>query len=352
VGYVVQRRAAVVLMSHLGRPKGQVVEELRIRPVAERMSELLGKRVHPLDVTIGPQAEAATRQLEGGEVLLLENTRFLPGETSNDEETARHMARLGDLFVNDAFGTAHRAHASTVGVARFLAGCIGFLTQRELEMLGQVRDHARAPYVAILGGAKVSDKLSLVSRLLEQVDSLCVGGGIANTFLEAAGHNVGLSLVDREGLTAAREALATHSSVIQMPVDAVIEGPDDASGPQSVSVDSVPSDARIVDIGPRTIAAYTERLSAASTVFWNGPLGIFERPPFDVGTRAMAVCLAGLEDATVVVAGGDSAAAIRQLGLDQRVSWVSTGGGAALQFMAGQPLPALRALIPSGEKAS
>jgi phosphoglycerate kinase len=344
IRYLLEQGAAVILMSHLGRPKGQVRDELRMDPVARRLSELLGREVVKLDECIGPEVENAARALEPGQVLLLENLRFHPEEEGNDEGFAQKLASLADIYVNDAFGTAHRAHASTAGVPRYLPSVAGFLMERELEMLGKTLADPARPFVAILGGAKVSGKIGVIRSLLSKVDLLLLGGGMANTFLKALGHEVGASLVEDDSLEVARDILAEAGDRLLLPVDVVIADAfsEDANA-QTVSVEQVPIDWRILDIGPRTVALFEERLAPAATVVWNGPMGVFEFPRFAAGTIALATSLTRTQ-ATTIVGGGDSIAALRQAGLADKMTHVSTGGGASLEFLEGKVLPGVAAL--------
>jgi phosphoglycerate kinase len=344
IQYLLDQDAAVVLMSHLGRPKGEPKPELRMDPVAERLSELLGKPVTKLDDCVGVAVENAVNAMKPGDVILLENTRFKPGETKNDPMLADGLARLGDVYVNDAFGTAHRAHASTAGVAQHLPSVAGFLMEKELNYLGQTLADPERPFLAVLGGAKISDKIGFIQNLLSQVDSLLIGGGMANTFFKAEGLSVGDSLVEDEALDTARELLESAGDRLVLPVDCVIADRFEAEA-QVVPVDQVPDGWRILDIGPATVAHFSNRLAAANTVVWNGPMGVFEFPRFAEGTFAVARALAGLERATTIIGGGDSAAAVEQSGLADDMSHISTGGGASLEFLEGKELPGVAALM-------
>ena len=345
IRYLLDKGAAVILMSHLGRPKGKVVPELRLDPVAERLSELLGRPVKKLDDCVGPEVEAAVKAMKPGEVILLENTRFHPEERKNDPEFARKLASLADLFVNDAFGTAHRAHASTVGVARYLPAVAGFLMERELRFLGQALENPERPFVAILGGAKISDKIGVIRNLLSKVDALLIGGGMANTFFKAQGYEVGDSLVEEEAVDTAGALLEEAGGKLFLPVDVVIAREVAPDSPTRVmKVGDVPAGWRILDIGPETVEAFKEKLRGARTVVWNGPVGVFEVEPFAKGTFAIARALAELEGATVIVGGGDSAAAVEKAGVADRITHVSTGGGASLEFLEGKELPGIAAL--------
>lgn len=344
IKYLLGQRARVILCSHLGRPKGKVAEELRLDPVASRLSELLGREVAKVDDCIGPEVESAVEKLEPGEVLLLENTRFHPGEKANDPGFARQLAKLGELYVDDAFGAAHRAHASTEGVAHYLPAVAGLLMERELEVLGRVLKNPERPFVTVLGGAKISDKIGLLEHLLERADALLVGGGMANTLLNARGVQVGQSLVEEGSLEQAGRILEGSGGKLILPEDVIVaETLDAAANWRTVPVDNVPLGWRIVDIGPRTVELFQERLSAAKMVLWNGPLGIFELEPFAGGTLAIARTLAELDGVTVI-GGGDSAAAVNRAGVAERITHISTGGGAFLEFIGGKELPGVAAL--------
>ncbi len=345
IRYLIEHGAKVILMSHLGRPKGKVVPEMSLRPVAERLSELLGREVKFVPDCIGPEAEAAVAAMKPGDVILLENTRFHPEEKKNDPEFAKKLASLGDLFVNDAFGSAHRAHASTEGVAHYLPAVAGFLMEKELNVLGRLLEAPEHPFIAILGGAKISDKIGVIRNLLTRVDGLLIGGGMANTFLKAEGYEVGESLVEEDSVPLAKELLESAAGLIHLPVDAVVAdrfAPDADS--KVVGVDRVPPGWRILDIGPATVAHFANRLSGAKTVFWNGPMGVFEFPKFAEGTFAIARVLADLKDAVTIIGGGDSVAAVKESGLADRMTHISTGGGASLELLEGKTLPGVAAL--------
>jgi phosphoglycerate kinase len=316
-------------------------------PVARRLSELLGRPVKKLDDCVGVEVENAVRAMQPGDVILLENTRFKAGETKNDPLLAEGLARLGDVFVNDAFGAAHRAHSSTEGVAHHLPAVAGFLMEKELNYLGRALADPERPFLAILGGAKISDKIGVIRNLLLKVDSLLIGGGMANTFLKAQGLNVGDSLVEDEVLDTARELLDMAGDKLILPVDAVIADRFDADAQSRVvPVDQVPEGWRILDIGPASVAHFSNRLAAAKTVVWNGPMGVFEFPRFAQGTFAIARALSGLKGkATTIIGGGDSAAAVEQSGLADQMSHISTGGGASLEFLEGKELPGVTALM-------
>jgi phosphoglycerate kinase len=348
ISYLLEHGAAVVLMSHLGRPKNKVVDALRLAPVAERLAGLLGRPVKTVGVATGPEAEAAAQALKPGELLMLENTRFDPREEANDESMARELARLGDVYVNDAFGAAHRAHASTEGVARFLPAVSGLLLEKELVELGGLLEDPERPFVAILGGAKISDKISVITSLARLVDTLLIGGGMANTFFLAQGSKVGDSLVEQNAVEEVNKILffvQGTETELQLPVDVVIADAMDANANHKVIKvgDDVPDGWRILDIGPQTVANYSAEIKDAKTVFWNGPMGYFEAAPFAEGTRAIAQALAE-SGAKTVIGGGDSVAAVEQIGLADKIGHISTGGGASLELLEGQVLPGVAAL--------
>jgi phosphoglycerate kinase len=344
IEYLLDQGAAVILMSHLGRPKGQVREGLRMDPVARHLSELLGHDVAKADDCVGPEVEDVAAVLQPGHILLLENLRFHPEEEGNDPAFAQRLASLADVYVNDAFGAAHRAHASTTGVPDYLPAVSGFLMQRELEVLGNTLTDPVRPFVGILGGAKVSGKIGVIRNLLDKVDLLLLGGGMANTFLKAQGHEVGESLVEDESLATAREILERGRDKLVLPVDAVIADAFAADADaKTVRVDQVPPDWRILDIGPQTLSIFREKLAPAKTVVWNGPMGVFEFPRFSTGTVALARILAETA-ANTIVGGGDSVAALQEAGLVDKMSHVSTGGGASLEFLEGKSLPGVAAL--------
>ena len=338
--------SAVILMSHLGRPKGGPAPEFSMKPASRRLSELLKRPVTQLDDCVGPDVEKAVAAASPDAVIMLENTRFHPVEEKNDLELAQGMAKLADIYVNDAFGSAHRAHSSTEGVARYLPAVAGFLMEKEINTLGKALASPERPFVAIMGGAKISDKIAVVKNLLGKVDALLIGGGMANTFFKAQGHNVADSLVEDEALDTARQLLKESGDKLVLPVDCVVADRFDA-GAQSkvVPVNEVPAGWRILDIGPATVAHFGNRLQGAKTVVWNGPMGVFEFPRFAKGTFAIARVLAGLKGATTIVGGGDSAAAAEKSGLADKFSHISTGGGASLEFLEGRVLPGVAALL-------
>ncbi|MBE2240276.1 MAG: phosphoglycerate kinase [Caldilineaceae bacterium] len=345
IQYLLDHGAAVILMSHLGRPKDGPDPKYSMKVTADHLATLISARVKFVGQTTGAEAEAAAAALQPGEVLVLENTRFDKRETKNDAGMAAALAKLGDVYVNDAFGSAHRAHASTEGVARHLPAVAGFLMEKELAFLGNALENPERPFVAILGGAKISDKIGVISNLLTKVDAILIGGGMANTFLAAQGMNMGKSLVEAESLGMARDLMAKGGEMIQLPVDLrVAEAFAADAADKVVDAGDVPADWMALDIGPATIAHYSNRLAGAKTVVWNGPMGVFEFPKFAQGTFAIAEILGGLKNATTIIGGGDSAAAIRDAGLEAKMSHVSTGGGASLEFLEGIELPGVAAL--------
>jgi phosphoglycerate kinase len=346
IRYLLDREASLILCSHLGRPKGKVDDSLKMEPVARRLAELLERPVTKLDDCVGPQVESAVAEAGPGDVILLENTRFHPEEKANDPEFARQLASLAELYVNDAFGSAHRAHASTEGVAHYLPAVAGFLMEKELEFLGRVLASPVHPFVAILGGAKISDKIGVIENLLDRVDVFLIGGGMANTFLKAEDYDVGDSLVEDGSLDVARSLLQQAGDKLVLPVDVTVADRFEAEAfSQVVAAGNVPRGWRILDIGPRTLELFQGHLENARTVVWNGPMGVFEFAKFAQGTEAVARMLANLPDATTVIGGGDSAAAVKRVGLDDKMTHVSTGGGASLEFLEGKTLPGVAALL-------
>lgn len=347
IRYLVENRAKVILMSHLGRPKGKVNLAYSLQSVATRLGELLGQPVAFVPDCVGEVAEAAVAKLAPGEVLLLENLRFYAAEEKNEAGFAQQLAALGDVYVNDAFGTAHRAHASTAGVADYLQPAVcGFLLEKEIKFLGAALADPERPFVAILGGAKVSDKIAVVRNLLGKVDSLLIGGGMANTFLAAQGKEMGRSLVEKEAISLAEELLAQAKErgvQMHLPLDAVVATDLDANTTQVVAIEEVPQDQMVLDIGPATREHFAGLLADAKLIVWNGPMGVFERENFAAGTYALAKAVAD-SPATSIVGGGDSAAAIAQAGLTDAITHVSTGGGASLEFLEGKILPGVAAL--------
>ncbi len=344
IQYLIEQGARVILMSHLGRPKGKVREELRLTPVAERLAELLDRPVAMAVDCVGEEVEAAVDRLRPGDVLLLENLRFYPGEEANDPEFVSRLASLGEVYVNDAFGTAHRAHASTEGVAHRLPAVAGFLMEKELNFLSKALENPEQPFVAILGGAKISDKIGVVDNLLGKVDALLIGGGMANTFLKAQGYQVGQSLVEEESLPLAQELLDKVGRKLVLPVDVVVADKFDAEAQSKiVGVEEVPPEWRILDIGPATVERFAQELYTAKTVVWNGTMGVAEFPQFAAGTQAIIEMLAESQ-ATTIVGGGETTAAVQQAGLVEKMTHVSTGGGASLEFLEGKTLPGVAAL--------
>src|SRR5271166_5503693 len=341
IRYALEQGAGLILASHLGRPKGKPNPEMSLKPVAARLQELLGRPVKMAPDCIGPQVEAMLPA--PGEVLLLENLRFHPEEEKNDPEFAKKLAALCDIYVNDAFGSAHRAHASTEGMIQFVpkAGA-GLLMEAELKYLGMATTNPARPCVAILGGAKVSDKIEVIENLGKVVDKLLIGGAMAYTFLKAQGLETGKSLVEADKVDLAKKLIAELGAKLMLPVDHVVVS-EIAAGAANETVDTIPADKIAVDIGPKTIAAYSAAIAGAKTVIWNGPMGIFEKPPFDTGTVALAKAVAG-SGAISVVGGGDSEKAIKAAGVTSKIAHVSTGGGASLEFLAGIELPGVKAL--------
>ncbi|HFJ9440687.1 MULTISPECIES: phosphoglycerate kinase [Bacillus] len=343
IQYLVEQGAKVILASHLGRPKGQVVEEMRLTPVAARLGELLGKDVKKADEAFGPVAQEMVAAMNEGDVLVLENVRFYAGEEKNDAELAKEFAALADIFVNDAFGAAHRAHASTAGIADYLPAVSGLLMEKELDVLGKALSNPERPFTAIIGGAKVKDKIGVIRHLLDKVDNLIIGGGLAYTFVKALGHEIGLSLCEDDKIELAKEfmQLAKEKGVnFYMPVDVVItEEFSETATTQIVGIDSIPSNWEGVDIGPKTREIYADVIKNSKLVVWNGPMGVFEMTPFAEGTKAVGQALADAEDTYSVIGGGDSAAAVEKFGMADKMSHISTGGGASLEFMEGKELP-------------
>jgi phosphoglycerate kinase len=348
IKYLMNEDAKVILMSHLGRPKGEVNEKFKMDPVGKELANLLKKNVKKVDDCIGNEVKQAVEEMKTGEVLLLENTRFYKGEKENDPEFAEKLAENADIFVLDAFGAAHRAHASTVGVTEYIPSAAGFLLMRELNALGDVMDNPEHPFIAIMGGAKISGKISVIENLLDKVDYILTGGGIANTFLKAQGYEVGNSLVENDKLEVANELIrkAQQKNVILLlPKDVIIADKFDKDAQaKEVLVSEVPNDWQILDSGgTQTIEEYTKIIKNAKTVIWNGPIGVFEFDKFAKGTNEIAKALAET-DAKTVIGGGESAAAVKKAGLIDKMTHVSTGGGASLRFFEGKPLPAVEAL--------
>ena len=349
IQYLLDNGAAVILMSHLGRPKGEANPAYTLKPVADRIAELIGKEVifAPSDVVVDDSVKAAAAALVPGQVMLLENVRYRKEEEKNGEDLSKALASLADIYVNDAFGTAHRAHSSTTGIASYLPAVSGFLIEKELKFLGDAVDDPKRPFVAILGGAKVSDKIAVIENLIEKADTIIIGGGMAYTFLKANGYEVGTSLVDEEHLDFAKEVQkkANEKGVkFLLPVDSKLGDKfDEACATQFADSDAMPAGWMGMDIGPKTIELYTEAIKAAGTVVWNGPMGVFEFPAFKDGTYAVAKAMAE-SGATTVIGGGDSAAAVNKFGFGDKMTHVSTGGGASLEFLEGKVLPGVAAL--------
>jgi phosphoglycerate kinase len=344
---LVGRNARVILMTHLGRPDGQIDEADRTWPLAERLSQLIHRPVRHLDDSIGPAVQSAVNAMRDGDIVMLENVRFHAGETKNDPAFAQQLAALGELYVNDAFGTAHRAHASTAGVAQHLPAVAGLLMEREIKTLGRIMVDPPHPFVAIIGGSKISTKIGVVRSLLQRVDRLCIGGAMACTFFKAKGLEMGRSLVEDDQLDVARSLLASAGQgggTLVLPLDAVIAA---EARPgvkaETVAIDAVPSDMKVLDVGPMTVERFLQTCDGAHAIVWNGPLGVYEVPPFDRGTDALAEGLAG-SDAETIIGGGDLVAALQKQHLADRMSFVSTGGGATLEFLEGKILPGIAAL--------
>ena len=351
IKYLVDNGAKVILCSHMGKPKGEWKPELSLKIVAERISQLLGKEVIMASDVAGEDSKAKAAALQNGDVMLLENTRYIKGETKNDPELSKALADLADIFVNDAFGTAHRAHSSTAGVADYLPAVCGFLVEKEVSIMGKALANPERPFVAILGGAKVSDKLNVINNLLEKVDTLIIGGGMAYTFLAAKGYSVGNSLLDESKIDYCKEMMAKAEAKgvkLLLPIDTVVADgfPSPIDGPiavETVDADKIPDNKEGLDIGEKTRALFAEAVKAAKTVVWNGPMGVFENPTLAAGTIAVAQALAD-SDAITIVGGGDSAAACEQLGFANEITHISTGGGASLEFLEGLELPGIACL--------
>ncbi len=344
INYLREHGARVILMSHLGRPEGEPKKEFTLAPVAERLTELLGEKVifEASDLVVDDKVKAATSRLKDGEVMLLENVRFRKEETKNGADFAKELASLGDIFVNDAFGTAHRAHASTAGIAEYLPCVSGFLIEKEVKFLGDALENPARPFVAIMGGAKVGDKIPVIRNLLKKVDTLIIGGGMAYTFFKAEGYEIGTSILDADNIGLAKELIAEAEKLgvkMLLPVDAVCGR--EFKNDTEIAVfpkENMPKDMMGMDIGPESVKLFTEEIKTAGTVVWNGPMGVFEMPNFENGTRKIAEALA-VSEAVTVVGGGDSAAACEQFGLKDKMTHISTGGGASLEFLEGKVLP-------------
>jgi phosphoglycerate kinase len=344
IQYVLDQGASLLLASHLGRPKGGPDPEFSLKAAAEVLAGHLGKPVAMAPDCVGAEVEKMAKALKPGDVLMLENTRFHKGEEKNDLDLAKQMAALADVYVNDAFGSAHRAHSSTEGIARFLPAVSGFLMEQELEYLGRAVANPEHPYIAILGGAKISDKILVVETLLSKCDKLIIGGGMANTFLAAQGINMQDSLVEAESIDTAKMILSKSGDRLVLPIDAVIADKFDAEAQsQVVDVDQIPAGWRMLDVGSKTLELYRQTLAGAKLIVWNGPVGVFEFPKFAAGTFALAKLLAE-SGATTVIGGGDSASAVKKAGVAKQMTHVSTGGGASLEFLEGKELPGVAAL--------
>lgn len=348
IKYLMENGAKVILMSHLGRPKEGYDPKYSLKPIGDRLSQLLGKEIMFADdkEVVGEKALAYTAMMKDGDVVLLENVRFIKTETKNDMDFAQKLASLADIFVNDAFGTAHRAHSSTAGIAEFLPSVAGFLIEKEIEVMGKALNNPERPFAAILGGAKVSDKIGVINNLLEKVDILIIGGGMAYTFLKAEGFNVGNSLLEEDKVEYAKEMLEKASKKgvkFYLPIDTVAAKEFKADAESMVVEGDIPEDYMGLDIGPRTIKLFEDVLKNCKTVIWNGPMGVFEMPAFAVGTKKIADVLSTI-DGTTIIGGGDSAAAVEQLGYADKMSHISTGGGASLEFLEGLELPGIAAL--------
>lgn len=344
IEYLIKNGAAVILCSHLGRPKGGQDLKFTLKPVAEYLAKLMNKPIAFAADCIGPEAEKAAKALTPGDILVLENTRFHPEEEANDMGMAKQLASLADLYVNDAFGTAHRAHASTEGVTHFLPGVAGFLMEKEIQYLGQAIADPKRPFVTIMGGAKISDKIGVIKNLLKTADTILIGGGMANTFFKAQGYPVADSLVEDEALETAKELLKDGGQKLRLPVDVVLADKFDAdANMKTMAVGPIPDGWRIMDIGPETIKAYAKVIEAAGTLVWNGPMGVFEMSKFAEGTYGIAQAVAASKSVSII-GGGDSVAAIQQSGLADKITHISTGGGASLEMLEGLELPGVAAL--------
>ena len=345
--YLLDHNAKLILMSHRGRPRGKVVPEMNMDPVAKRLKKLLGKPVTKLDECIGEKVKKKVIAMKPGDVILLENTRFNPGEKKNDPEFAKELASLGEIYVNDAFGTAHRSHASTLGVTKYIPVCVaGFLIEKELKELGKILTNPEKPFYAILGGAKVKDKIGVIDNLANICDGILIGGGMTFTFLKAKGYEIGKSLLDPDldRVKKIMDVLLEKKVLLALPDDVVVtDDPEGAGTSKIVDIDNIPTDMMGVDIGPKTIGKFSGLISKAKTIFWNGPMGIFEVNKFATGTRAIAQAVANMKGVSVI-GGGDSVAAVKESGLSDKMTHISTGGGASLEFMEGKSFPGIEAL--------
>jgi phosphoglycerate kinase len=348
INYLIEQKAKVILVSHLGRPKGKFDEKYKMDPVAKKLSALLGRDVVKVDECVGDLPRAAINLMQGGDVIILENVRFHPEEEKNDEKFSRQLADLADIYVNDAFGTAHRAHASTEGITEFLPSVAGFLMENELNVLGRLLVHPEHPFAAILGGAKVSDKIAVISNLLDKVDTMIIGGGMSNTFLKAQGYDVGKSLLEMDKVDLAKNLIAEAKSKgvkLLLPLDVVVApGAAPDAKQKTVPVSEIPAEWMALDIGPETVALFTDALKNVNTIVWNGPMGVFEMAPFAKGTEAI-MCALVESKATTIVGGGDSASAVKKAGVADKITHISTGGGASLEFLEGKVLPGVAALM-------
>jgi phosphoglycerate kinase len=353
IKYLLERKARVIIMSHFGRPKGKVVNEMRLKPVAQRLSQILGQPVGVAADCIGPEVEKSVKNLKAGEILLLENLRFHAEEEAGNLDFAKALARLGDIFVNDAFGTSHRAHASIAGIMQYLPAVAGLLLEKEINTLGGLLERPEHPFISLFGGAKVSDKVGMLKNIMGKVDCLLIGGGMAATFLKAENYEVGKSPVEVDSLGVAAQLLkaAAKSGVkLMLPLDVIVTDKiDSGAAGETVAVDAIPRDKMIVDIGPKTVSVFRKELEKSRTVFWNGPVGVAEIPQFARGTTTLARLLPRL-NAKTVVGGGSTAEVIGALGLADKVTFVSTGGGASLEFLGGEELPGVVALMDKGKK--
>ncbi|MBR6259820.1 MAG: phosphoglycerate kinase [Oscillospiraceae bacterium] len=348
IRYLLENGAAVIACSHLGKPKGEIKPELSLKPVAARLGELLNMPVAIASDVVGPDAQAKAAALKPGELMLLENLRFEKGEEKNDPDFAKALASMADVFVSDAFGTVHRAHASTAGITAYLPAVSGFLIQKELTNMGGAMENPKRPMVVVFGGAKVSDKINMINNFLTKADKILIGGGMAFTFLKACGYGIGTSLLEEDRIEVARELMETAKEKgvkFVLPVDvAITEKFEDTDNRREVAADAIPDDCMGLDIGAKTIALFESELEGAGTVIWNGPMGVFEFKAFSAGTDAVAKKIASL-DAVTIVGGGESASAVGRLGLEEKMTHVSTGGGASLEFFEGKELPGIAALM-------
>lgn len=349
IWYLIEHKAIVILCSHLGRPKGKVVDSMRMTPIAERLSQLINMPIYTVSDCIGPKVAQAIGKLKNGDIILLENLRFHPEEEANDPGFARALAENADIYVDDAFGTAHRAHASTYGVAQYLPAYAGLLLEKELRVLGDLLTNAQHPFAALLGGAKVSDKIKLIDNMLDKVEILLIGGGMAATFLKAQGYGTGLSTVEEDKKELANQLIASakkHNISLLIPLDVIVaDAIDDQAKFAIAPVSMIPANKYIVDIGPQTIELYTESIKKCHTIFWNGPMGVYEIAAFSKGTRKMAELLASMSHATTVVGGGSTAEIVTEMNLGFRMTHVSTGGGASMSFLEGKTLPGVQVLL-------